>query len=95
MIYRTVTVTPKIISNIINVEADIIGNIEANAEWCTPIKINRIENIPYEGAYEFTPTQEAQTIEIAEKTASQNIIINPIPRNYGLITLSGYTIIVS
>ncbi len=44
---------------------------------------------PYEGSYEFTPTRETQVIEIAEKTAQQNIVINPIPQNYGLITQIG------
>lgn len=51
--------------------------------------------IPYVGPYEFTPTRETQTIEIAGKTAEQNITINPIPQNYGLITQIGNRLMVS
>ena len=36
---------------------------------------------PYRGDYEFTPSEENQTIEIEGKTANQDIIINPIPSN--------------
>ena len=50
---------------------------------------------PYEGEYEFTPMQEQQVIQIAGKSASQDIIINPIPNNYGLITYNGSFITVS
>lgn len=49
----------------------------------------------YEGSYEFTPTEEAQTIQISGEMATQDIVINPIPSNYGLITYNGTTITVS
>lgn len=49
----------------------------------------------YTGAYEFTPTRNTQTIEIANKKATADIIINPIPRNYGLITWNGAVLTVS
>ena len=51
--------------------------------------------VEYGGEYEFTPTEAEQIIEIAEQKASQNITINPIPSNYGLITYNGSTITVS
>lgn len=50
---------------------------------------------PYTGAYEYTPTEETQTIEISGKAATQDIIINPIPSNYGLITWNGSVLTVS
>lgn len=50
---------------------------------------------PYSGIYEWTPTQETQTIPISGKTAARNITINPIPSNYGLITWNGSTLTVS
>lgn len=49
----------------------------------------------YTGAYEFVPTAEAQTISIDHKLAEQDIIIDPIPSNYGLITYNGSIITVS
>lgn len=50
---------------------------------------------PFTGEYEYTPTEETQTIPINGKRATQNITINPIPNNYGLITWDGTTITVS
>ena len=49
----------------------------------------------YTGAYEFTPTQGTQVIEIANKKATADITINPIPSNYGLITWNGSVLTVS
>ena len=50
---------------------------------------------PFDGPYEYTPTQETQTIPILGKTARDNITINSIPNNYGLITYNGSIITVS
>lgn len=50
---------------------------------------------PFTGEYEYTPTQSTQTVEISGKMATQNIIINPIPSNYGLITWNGSALTVS
>lgn len=46
-------------------------------------------NSPYTGEYEFTPTEETQTVAISGKKAVANIVINPIPRNYGKVTWTG------
>lgn len=49
----------------------------------------------YTGTYEFTPTRSTQVIEIANKKATADITINPIPKNYGLITWNGSVLTVS
>lgn len=49
----------------------------------------------YTGDYEFTPTRSTQVIEIANKKATADIIINPIPQNYGLVTWNGSVLTVS
>lgn len=49
----------------------------------------------YEGEYEITPTTQEQTIPIIGLTARENITVNPIPSNYGLITWNGATLTVS
>lgn len=49
----------------------------------------------YLGPYEFTPTQGTQTAAVANTRATRDIIINPIPSNYGLITWNGATLTVS
>lgn len=48
----------------------------------------------YEGSYEITPTESAQTLEVEELTMSQNLVINPIPQNYGEIVWNGSYILV-
>lgn len=55
----------------------------------------RTEADYYEGSYVFTPSANTQTIDIAGKQARENITINPIPSNYGLITWNGATLTVS
>ena len=49
----------------------------------------------YDGPYEFTPTAEEQTVPIAQLQSSQDITINPIPSNYGLVTYNGNVITIS
>lgn len=62
----------------------------------TPFTVLKVREVDYyTGSYEFTPSAERQTIEIDQLTASQNITINPIPSNYGLITWNGATLTVS
>ena len=50
---------------------------------------------PFTGSYEYTPTSQTQTIEINGLRATDDITINPIPSNYGLITWDGATLTVS
>ena len=70
----------------LSVQAGLNGSITIPAE---------IPCEEYEGAYEFTPSGSQQTVEIAHKKATANIIINPVPSNYGLITWNGAWLTVS
>lgn len=49
----------------------------------------------YTGEYTLTPTEETQTIPTNGMYMDDNITINPIPSNYGLITWNGSVITVS
>lgn len=49
----------------------------------------------YEGPIEVTPSGEGQTLDTANLYMTDNITINPIPNNYGLITYNGSSITVS
>ena len=49
----------------------------------------------YHGSYDVTPSAEAQTLETAGKTLTLDIVVEPIPSNYGLITWDGSTLTVS
>lgn len=44
---------------------------------------------PYEGEYEITPSEEAQTLPTENRMLARNIVVAPIPQNYGRITYNG------
>ena len=50
---------------------------------------------PYTGEYRVTPTRETQTLATGGKTMARNIVVEPIPQNYGLITWDGSSLTVS
>ena len=49
----------------------------------------------YEGSLEFMPSNEPQTISTRDMVVHGDIVIDPIPQTYGLITMSGAGIKVS
>ena len=49
----------------------------------------------YTGVTEVTPTTAEQVLDTSNKVVTRNIVINPIPSNYGLITWNGSTLTVS
>lgn len=59
------------------------------------IVIENHDTLPYRGEYEFTPTEDVQTVHINGLRATRNITINPIPSNYGKITWNGSVLTVS
>lgn len=44
---------------------------------------------PYAGPYEVIPTMDEQVLRTASKLSTQDIIIKPIPSNYGRIIYDG------
>lgn len=49
---------------------------------------------PYEDDYIVTPSEQEQTLETSGKRLAQNVIVEPIPSNYGRISYSGSVITV-
>lgn len=49
----------------------------------------------YHGSTDITPTDTAQVLDTQGMVISENIVIEPIPSNYGLITWNGSTLTVS
>lgn len=49
----------------------------------------------YEGNYEITPSEELQTLPTANRQLARDIVVAPIPKNYGRITYSGGGIIIT
>lgn len=89
IIHATLSGTLSPVETIIG-ELSPIGSLEG--ELTIP-KI--IEKEEYQGSLEVTPSDETQTLMTADKVVARNIIINPIPSNYGRITWNGRVITVS
>ena len=49
----------------------------------------------YHGEYEVTPTQETQVLHTAGERLLRDVVVNPIPSNYGLITWNGSVLTIS
>lgn len=49
----------------------------------------------YEGEYTVTPQKTSQTLYTEGLIMSGNIVVNPIPNNYGLVTYNGFELTVS
>ena len=61
----------------------------------TPVARDYVERPAYEGETEITPSAETQVLQTNNFRMTDNITINPIPSNYGLISWDGSTITVS
>lgn len=59
------------------------------------VAYNIVGGTPYEGAYEVTPTAAGVTLQTKGKYLVDDLVVNPIPQNYGLITWDGITLTVS
>lgn len=74
----------------------IKGALAARASLAGRLSIpTYIDVDQYDGPTEVTPGEEPQVLNTAEKVVARNIVINPIPSNYGLITWNGSTLTVS
>lgn len=93
MIYRTVTVEARIADSIVAVSPEINANIAVDAELANLIRTTNYEE--YSGETVVTPSAEAQVLQTGNRVVLENITINPIPSNYGLITWNGAVLTVS
>lgn len=84
----TATITPQSIGVTVNPATVGVG-------FSPPVARDFMDRDPYEGEYTVTPSAEAQTLEIEGKWARRDIVVQPIPSNYGLITWNGAILTVS
>lgn len=49
----------------------------------------------YRGDYEVTPSTETQVLQTQDMLMGENVVVHPIPSNYGLITWNGAVLTVS
>jgi len=90
---NTIPINIKIESNDIGliVGGGSVGNIPIGVDTAIITSTNE----HYQGEYDFTPTSERQFISITGMIADEDIIIEPIPSNYGLITWNGSIITIT
>ncbi len=63
----------------------------------TPDKVLKVTeyDLPvYDGITEVTPSNQAQVLQTSNKALTRNIIVNPIPEDYGRLLWSGNTLTV-
>ena len=80
------------ISEVASIDAELSEVETISAEITIPTYINVDV---YDGEYEFAPTTETQVINTTNKTLTNNIVISPIPSNYGRITWDGGRLTIS
>lgn len=84
-----------------NIRANIgcAGNIRANIGNTGNIRSNLVitssDKDAWKGAYTFTPSQRDQRVPVSGLVMENDMIIEKIPDNYGLITYNGSKIRVS
>ncbi|MCR5448464.1 MAG: hypothetical protein K6F23_03640 [Solobacterium sp.] len=79
------------IVNYLDGQCSITSQLDGNP--FTVLKVKEFDY--YVGAYEVTPSANIQTLSTADLMMQDNVTINPIPSNYGLITWNGSALTVS
>ena len=76
-------------------DGELSLNIPMDGEVGIITKVMEHDLPVYTGETVVTPSTLEQVLNTAEKVVERNIVINPIPSNYGLITWNGTTLTVS
>ena len=76
-------------------DGELSLNIPMDGEVGIITKVVEHDLPTYTGETVITPSTTEQVLNTAEKVVTRNIVINPIPSNYGLITWNGSTLTVS
>lgn len=77
----------------VNGTSNLTGKVSDTASLSG--KINLYTPPTYHGVYEVTPSPETQILGTQGKLLEEDVVVNPIPSNYGLITWNGVVITVS
>lgn len=79
-----------------NESVDIEIAEEADSEIELSMEDEGVGEYPvYAGEYEITPSLETQTLETAYRVLTSNVVIAPIPNNYGKISYDGSTLYIT
>ena len=76
-------------------DGEVSLNIPLDGTPDKVIKVTEYDLPVYDGITEITPSQDTQILQTLNKTLTRNIVVNPIPSNYGLVTWNGSVLTVS
>ena len=65
------------------------------AKLGSAVIIRKVDPERYSGDYVITPSAEPQVLQTKDLMMTENLTVNPVPSNYGLITWNGTTLTVS
>ena len=77
------------------VPLSVVGGGAISLEMEQVRTIYRDERPAYDGPYSVTPSAEEQVLDTNGKRMTGDVVIDPIPQNYGLITWNGSVLTVS
>lgn len=80
--------------NEIVLDGELSLNIPMDGEVCIITKVVEHDLPVYTGETVVTPSDTEQVLATAEKVVARNIVVNPIPENYGRLLYSGNTLTV-
>lgn len=89
MTYGDTVVLDGEISLLSQIEGELSLNAEYDGEIGEVMVVAEHDLPPYVGQTVVTPSENPQTLMTADKVVSKNIVINPIPANYGKIVWNG------
>lgn len=68
----------------------ITGRLSALESLSGKIKVPSVVGVdPYEGEYAVTPGEKTIVLSTDKKYMAENVVVNPIPSNYGKIVWNG------
>lgn len=79
----------------VNLDGDVSLNLTDSGEFGTYYEVSTQQYEEYTGSYTVTPSNVQQVLSTEEMVLTDNITIEPIPSNYGLITYNGSFLTVS
>ena len=85
---QTVLLDGEIYLNL-QMDGELEMGLQMDGEMGVTTRIREYSTPIYDGETEITPSEETQILQTADKTALENIVINPIPANYGRIIYDG------
>lgn len=73
----------------------LTGKLSGNGSLSGSLS-TQVGTVPlYDGPYEVTPTRETQILATADQKMEQDVVIRPIPQNYGLVAWNGAILTIS